>query len=122
MSIDSYRDLKVWQKGMDITVNVYELTKAFPSDERFGLTSQMRRCAASIPANIAEGNVRNTTKDYLRFISISVGSVAELATFLLLSQRLSYGDSAQVTQLLADVDEESRMLRGLQRSLRTRSD
>jgi four helix bundle protein len=65
MAIDSYRDLKVWPRGMDIVVDVYELTKQFPSDERFGLTSQMRRCAASIPANIAEGSVRNTTKDYL---------------------------------------------------------
>jgi four helix bundle protein len=121
MSIDSYRELKVWQRGMDIVVATYELTKEFPSDERFGLTSQMRRCAASIPANIAEGNVRNTTKDYLRFISIAVGSVAELSTFLILSQRLHFGTPEKVNQLIEAVEEESRMLRGLQRSLRAKT-
>ncbi|MCG8584655.1 MAG: four helix bundle protein [Pirellulales bacterium] len=117
MAIESYRELKVWQRGMDIVVSVYQLTKGFPSDERFGLTSQMRRCAASIPANIAEGNVRNTTKDYLRFISIAVGSVAELMTFLLVAQRLGFGDRNLLEDLLNDIDEESRMFRGLQRSL-----
>jgi four helix bundle protein len=71
--IQSHRDLQVWQRGMQIAEDIYALTAAFPADERFGLTSQLRRSAISVPANIAEGNARNSTKDYLRFLSISWG-------------------------------------------------
>jgi four helix bundle protein len=122
MSIESevfsYRDLAVWQLGMQITEDVYTLTKLFPSDERFGLTSQLRRAASSVPANIAEGHSRSSTKDFLRHLSIAVGSLAEVTTFLELSERLEYVETKEVQPLLKLSQEERRMLRGLQSSLR----
>jgi four helix bundle protein len=90
--IRNYRDLAVWQLGMDIALQVYQATKDFPTDERFGLTSQLRRAAASVPANIAEGHARSSTRDYLRYIAIAIGSLAETATFIELAGRLGYGD------------------------------
>jgi four helix bundle protein len=89
-AIQSYRDLSVWQLGTDIAEHVYRLTREFPADERFGLISQLRRAAASVPANIAEGNARASTKEYLQHLSIAVGSLAEIETFLDLANRLSY--------------------------------
>ena len=117
-AIRSHRDLSVWQLGMDIAEQVYGLTQAFPSEEKFGLTSQLRRAAASVPANIAEGNARDSTKEYLRFLSISVGSLAEIETFLELSVRLQLGDKERIESITELIGEERRMLRGLQRSLR----
>ncbi len=118
--VKSYRDLAVWQLGMRITEVIYGLSKAFPSDERFGLTSQLRRAAASIPANIAEGHARSSTKDFLRHLSITVGSPAEVTTFLELAERLEYVQHEQTGELLDLCQEERRMLRGLQASLRRR--
>ncbi len=118
--IQTHRDLKVWQVGMEITEEVYHLTNAFPDCERFGLVSQLRRAAVSVPANIAEGNARSSTKDYLRHLSIAVGSLAEVETFLDLALRLGYGQSKTIQQLGEKLAEERRMLRGLQRSLRTK--
>jgi four helix bundle protein len=92
----------------------------FPADERFGLVSQLRRAAASVPANIAEGNARGSTKEYLRHLSITLGSMAEVETFLDLSTRLKYGDQSVVRILIEQIAEERRMLRGLQRSLRAK--
>ena len=119
-SIRSHRDLSVWQLGIQIAEDVYALSQDFPADERFGLTSQIRRAAISIPANIAEGNSRATTKDYLRFLSIAVGSLAELETFLDLAERLGYRKPEHLKTLVEHVNEERRMLRGLQRSLRSK--
>jgi four helix bundle protein len=116
--IRSHRDLNVWQLGMDIAEQIYALTQSFPSEEKFGLTSQLRRAAASVPANIAEGNARDSTKDYLRFLAIAVGSLAEMETFLELAVRLRYGSREQIDKLEQLLSEERRMLRGLQRSLR----
>lgn len=116
--IYSYRDLNVWQLGMQIAEDVYHLTKSFPSDERFGLTSQLRRAASSVPANIAEGHSRSSTKDYLRHLSIAVGSLAEVTTFLELAARLEFANDATVSPILNLAQEERRMLRGLQSSLR----
>jgi four helix bundle protein len=105
---------------MQIAEDVYALTQEFPADERFGLTSQLRRAAVSVPANIAEGNARDSTKEYLRFLAISVGSLAEIETFLELSIRLNFGDATRSRTLEDLIAEERRMLRGLQRSLRTK--
>src|SRR5436190_16559484 len=105
---------------MDITEQIYSLTKAFPDSERFGLISQLRRAAVSVPANIAEGNARSSTKEYLRHLSIAVGSLAEVETFLDLSLRLHYGQSIAIQELGEQVAEERRMLRGLQRSLQAK--
>jgi four helix bundle protein len=118
--IQSHRDLNIWQLGMEIAEAIYELTKSFPPDERFGLTSQMRRAAISIPANIAEGNARSSTKEYLQHLSIAIGSLAELETFMDLSIRLEYRNPSQTAFLLEMIIHERKMLRGLQRSLRSK--
>ncbi|MCC7474913.1 MAG: four helix bundle protein [Pirellulales bacterium] len=118
--VRNYRDLAVWQHGMGITLSVYEVTKSFPADERFGLTSQLRRAAASVPANIAEGHARSSTKDYLRHISIAIGSLAETATFVELAGRLNYGSLEELRRIYELTTEERRMLRALQKSLRRR--
>lgn len=120
LQIKSHRDLSVWQLGMEITERIYELTRDFPADERFVMVSQLRRAAISVPANIAEGNARSSTKEYLRFLAIAVGSLAEIETFLDLTARLKYGRLEAVQRLNDLIGKERRMLRGLQRSLRTR--
>src|SRR6266850_2899662 len=93
----SYKDLVVWQKGIEIAKLVYQLTARFPAEEKFGLISQMRRAAVSIPSNIAEGQARHTTGEFIQFISHAEGSVAELETQLILSIELGFAitDSAK---------------------------
>ena len=90
MSLQSYRDLEVWQVSVDLTVAIYELTRPMPPEEKFGLTSQIRRAATSIPANIAEGYGRSHRKEYLRHLSIARGSLCELETHLILAGRLGF--------------------------------
>ncbi len=84
----TYKDLTVWQKGMDLAVAVYHLTEKFPKEEVYGLTSQMRRCAVSIPSNIAEGKLRGSDKEFARFLCIAFGSAGELETQVLISKRM----------------------------------
>src|SRR3954451_22493418 len=88
--VRTYRDLLVWQKGMQLVTSVYQAVKMFPRDEVYGLTSQLRRCAVSIPSNIAEGHSRSTRKEFLRFLEISLGSLFELQTQLEIAKNLSY--------------------------------
>ena len=88
MTVHHYSDLIVWQKAMDLVVHVYEVTESFPQREVFGLTNQVRRAAVSIPSNIAEGQGRGTTKDFLHFLAIARGSLQEVETQLLLAYRL----------------------------------
>lgn len=118
--VRSYRDLKVWQRAMDWAVEVYDLTGAWPREEQFGLTSQVRRCAVSVAANVAEGASRPSTADFLRFLGIARGSLAEAETQLLLAQRLGYTTADRTGSLLAQADEISRMLAGLIASLKAR--
>lgn len=120
MGISNYRDLQVWRRGIDLVQGVYELTREFPSDERYGLTSQMRRAAVSIPSNIAEGHARDSTKDFLRFLSIVQGSKAELETQLTLAERLGYCNQEQTAPSLDKLSEIGKMVRGLQKSLRSK--
>ena len=122
MSIESYRDLKVWQRGMEIAEAIYKITSEFPKAEQFGIACQMQRAAVSIPSNLAEGHDRGATKDFLRFISMTLGSRAELETQLLLAKRLTYGNPERIHDCLAQLDELGRMLRGLQKSLRAKLD
>ena len=117
MQIRSYKDLQVWQRGMDLTTLVYRLSARLPSDERFGLVSQMRRAAVSVPANIAEGHQRSSTKDYLRFLSIAVGSLAELETLIELTSRLYSNQATSIEELVGQADELGKMLRSLQQRL-----
>ena len=92
---NSYRDLIVWQKSMSLAREIYHLTKSFPKEEIYGLTSQIRRCAVSIPSNIAEGKGRGSDKEFVRFLQISLGSLYELNTQLELSYDLSYVKSIE---------------------------
>ena len=101
---------------MDLVTHVYAITKDFPDDERFGLTSQMRRCSVSIPSNIAEGQARNTTGEFKQFIGVARGSIAELTTQILISEQLGYLEDAQHTVEMAE--EVGRILSGLIKSLR----
>ena len=116
--IKSYRDLDVWQKSMDAAVVVYQITKSFPADERFGLINQVRRAVASIPANIAEGHGRLHKLDYVRFLSIARGSLMEVETHLQLALRLEYITRDQLKPIWSGLQEVGRLLNGLIRSLR----
>jgi len=90
MEIKSYRDLRVWQSGMDLVVMIYEISDEFPSKEVYGLTSQIRRAAISVPSNIAEGHTRESTKEYLHHLSIAQASLAEVETQIEIAFRLRY--------------------------------
>jgi four helix bundle protein len=117
MGLESHRDLLVWQKSMDLVVRCYELSARFPRDELFGLTSQLRRAAVSIPANISEGHGRSSTGAFLNHLSIAHGSVKELETHLLIAERLKYVTEASANDAVNAVLEVGRMLRGLRRSI-----
>ncbi len=99
---------------------VYRLTASFPDHEIYGLTSQLRRAAVSVPSNIAEGHSRSATKDLIRFVNIAKGSLAEIETQLIIAKRLGYGDSTLIDNILTMSDEESRMLSGYRRSLKSK--
>lgn len=116
-----YSELLVWQKAMDLVTRVYWLTKAFPADEKFGLTAQMQRAAVSIPANIAEGHGRKSTKAYLNYVSIANGSLMELETLLQIAARLEYLENKQLLEVLQQTNEIGKMLSGLTRSLNPQS-
>ncbi|HEX5077468.1 MAG TPA: four helix bundle protein [Gemmatimonadaceae bacterium] len=113
----SYRDLDVWKRSMDLVVDVHEVTRALPPSERYGLTSQLRRAAVSVAANIAEGNGRTHRKEYAHHVSIARGSILELITCLEIAQRLGYLSAALVAPVLQQADTISRMLLMLLRAL-----
>ena len=115
--LKNYRDLKVWQKSYRLCLALYRITKIFPKEERYGLTSQIRRSAVSIPSNIAEGYGRKTTADYLRSLYIAYGSVCELETQVLLSGDLNYVNKENLKALKDDTEEVERMLKALIESL-----
>ena len=117
----SYKDLVVWQKGIDLAKLVYQLTRNFPGEEKFGLVSQMRRAAISVPSNIAEGQARHTTGEFIQFISHAEGSVAELDTQLILSVELELCAQSDVIVASETLDEIRRMLNALRRKLAQRS-
>src|SRR4051812_48490243 len=113
----TYRDLQVWKKGMDLAFEVYQLSATFPRHEQFGLTNQLRRAAISISANIAEGYCRVRKGDFLRFLSISRGSLGEVETFLQFTLRLGYISQEQFDSVWQLAQETGRLLNGLIRSL-----
>jgi four helix bundle protein len=116
--IRSHRDLIVWQKAMDLAVEVYRITSPFPAIERYRLVDQLARAAASIPANIAEGRARSTRQDYRRFLAIAQGSLMEVDTFLLLSIRLGYLTSETTSIALSLLTEVSKMITTLRSRLK----
>jgi four helix bundle protein len=113
----SYRDLIVWQKAMALAALCYAKTRSFPRSEAFGLTTQIRRAAASIPANIAEGNGRENTGSYIQFLRISQGSLKELETHVLLSQTVELMKAPDAEQILGLTEEVGKLLRSLIRAL-----
>lgn len=118
-SISSYKDLLIWKKGIVIVVKVYQLTKAFPSEELYALTSQIKRASVSIPSNIAEGYGRNTDKSFSHFIDISRGSLCELETQLIIAKELGFViDFELYNEILELIIEESKMINAFSKSLK----
>src|SRR5687768_6502165 len=117
-SPESYRDLDVWQKAMTLATHAYELTRAFPKHELYGLTGQIRRAAVSVPANIAEGRGRFYRAEFAHHASIARGSLMELETHVEIAMRLEYAQRGDVEPLLQLVDQVNRMLTRLIRALR----
>lgn len=115
--IRSYRDLLAWQHAMDLAVAIYKLTRVWPKEELYGLTSQARRAAASVAANIAEGYGRDNLGSYLQFLRIAQGSLKELETHVLIAQRIGIADPGAVSILLAQCDKTGKILGGLIRKL-----
>lgn len=115
-----HEDLDVWQKAVDLSVCVYEVTRDFPSEERFGLSSQMRRAAVSVASNIAEGAARQGPKEFVKFLSIASGSVAELDTQAVICQKLRLGLDDQWHVMRSSIKDISKMLHGLIRSVKHR--
>lgn len=120
MAIQSYRELIAWQKAMDLVESVYRVTLKFPREEIYSLTTQLRRAAISIPSNIAEGQGRNTTRDFLHFLAIALGSLKEVETQLLIAERLTYITKPITVTLLEQTTEVGRLLNGLSNSLKKR--
>lgn len=108
--MSNYKELQVWQKSIELVLDVYELIRELPAEERYALGDQMRRSAVSIPSNIAEGHARASKKEFAHFLSIASGSLAELETQLILCQRLNYCSSEVVDKLLGEFDTLERML------------
>ncbi len=117
MAVSHYRELEVWKAGMQLAERCYRATEGFPKREMFGLTSQIRRAAASVPANVAEGQGREHTKEFLRHVSIARGSVMEIETHLILANRVGLLPSQELEDLLTLTDRISRMLTGLKKAL-----
>lgn len=112
-----YKELKVWQKAIDLAVEVYQITEKLPKEERYGLISQINRCVVSIPSNIAEGAGRNTSKDFNHFLGISLGSSFELDTQLVISNRLGYVSSDDFEKIESELEHIQNMIAKLKQSL-----
>jgi four helix bundle protein len=112
-----YKELKIWQKGMHLSKSVYQLTARFPSEERFGLSTQMRRAAVSVPSNIAEGQARHGTREFLQFLSHASGSLAELETQVLLCIDLGFCEKSDTSSITGDISELQKMVAAIRRKL-----
>jgi four helix bundle protein len=117
VEINNFKDLKIWQKGMEIAEKCYFLTKIFPKDELYGMVQQIRRSAVSIPANKAEGYGRRSTPEYIRFLNIAKGSANELETHIILSHRVGLSEQKDIELIISLLQEESRMIIALIRKL-----
>lgn len=120
-AIKSYRDLEVWQQAMDLAVEYYKLTQRFPKTEMFGIVSQIRRSASSVPANIAEGHGREGRPHFIQFLRVAQGSLKELETHLLLSARVGFLQDEESSTILRRCADVGKMLRGLIRALDART-
>jgi four helix bundle protein len=118
---ENYQDLIAWQKAMDLVEGVYRATRGWPKEELYGLINQVRRAAVSVPANVAEGQGRRSSQEFLHHVSIAHGSLREVETHLLISRRLGYSDEATCEAVLHQTAEVGRLLNGLMRRLRAPS-
>jgi len=118
--IRSYQDLKVWQHGIGIAVDCYRVTSTFPKEELYGLVSQIRRASSSVPANIAEGHGRGSTKEYAQFLRTARGSLYELETHLILSRRIGFISDESIQPLFSKIDELGRMLNALHKVIQAK--
>ena len=119
--LKNYKELKVWQKSYELCLKIYRITTTFPKEERYGLTSQIRRSVVSIPSNIAEGYGRKSNADYIRMLYISYGSVCELETQILLAGDLDFIGTGELGPAKQDILEVERMLKALMKSLESKS-
>ncbi len=117
MKIKNYKDLNIWKRSIEVVEDIYKITKNFPKEEIYGLTSQLRRSAVSIPSNIAEGFARFSNKEYKHFLFISLGSCAELSTQIIIALRLEYFENKEADKLLNEIDEISKMTMSLIKKL-----
>ena len=120
MEIKSYRDLRVWQSAMDLIVMIYDLSEKFPSKEVYGLTSQIRRAAVSVPSNIAEGHTRESTKEYLHHLSIAQASLAEMETQIEISFRLKYCSQEELHRIQTNCSSLGKQLYMLRNALQSK--
>ena len=116
--INSYKDLDVWKKSIELVKKVYCTTKSFPKEEIYGLVNQMRRCAISIPSNIAEGKTRQHVNEYIQFLYIALGSCAELESQVIVAKELEYLNNGTEEEIIEGIENVGKMLRGLIKSLR----
>jgi len=114
----NYKSLSLWEKGIQLSLEIYKITKSFPKEELFGLTSQMRRSGVSIASNIAEGAGRGSNNEFSRFIDIALGSAAELDTQVIISKELEYLDSEKFKKITENIEEVQKMLSGLKNKLK----
>jgi four helix bundle protein len=117
MKIKSFKDLDIWKRSIKLAEDIYYVTKSFPKEEMYGLSSQLRRAAISIPSNIAEGFARHYGKEYRQFLYLSLGSCAEVTTQIIIASRLQFLDSSKSGKLLNEIDEISKMTMGLIKKL-----
>ena len=118
--VKSFLDLIVWQKSHSLTLDIYQITNKFPSVEKYGVISQLRRAAYSVPSNIVEGHTRNSTKEFVHFLSIAQGSLNELKYFLILSRDLNFIDLNEYNNLNIKADEISKMLYMMKEKLKSK--
>jgi four helix bundle protein len=115
--IKTYKDLLVWKRSVSLAIKIYSVTEKFPKSEVYGIVSQMRRCAVSIPSNIAEGRNRGTRKDFAQFLRIALGSAAELETQTEISKNLNFLEEPEYSQITSEISEIGMMLRAIIRKL-----
>jgi four helix bundle protein len=106
----NYKELIVWQKGIELVKKVYQLSKYFPSEEKYGMVSQITRATVSIPANIAEGSSRNSDKDYARFLQVALGSAFEVQTYLVIAKEMRWIDESKINEVEILLEEEIKMI------------
>lgn len=106
----NYRELKIWHNAIDLSVDIYQLVADFPSDEKFGLVSQLRRASVSVPSNIAEGSSRGSEKDFARFLTMSLGSLFEIETQLIISQRVGYIQNSELEKFKNQITDLIKMI------------